>query len=124
MESRGPVRDGTFSPRIKDSVPLGQVSAPGLVAGTSVAGSSLNLSLKAGPMQMACSAALSTVGLRKSCLRGQMSEVQARVGWNFLVVSRCEAGMKGWVGAWQDMGPAVSLRAPLTPEKILGTAPL
>lgn len=40
---------------------------------------------------MAWPAAMSTVGLRKSCLRGQMSEVQARLGWNFLVASRCEA---------------------------------
>lgn len=47
------MRDGTFSPRKKDSVPLGQVSAAGLIAGTGVAGSSLNFSLKEGRMQMA-----------------------------------------------------------------------
>lgn len=52
-----------------------------------------------------------------------MSQVQARLGWNFLVASRCEAGERGWAGAWQGTGQAVSLWAPLTPEKILGTAP-
>lgn len=105
-------------------MPLGQVSAPGLVAGTCVAGSSLNFSLKVGRMQMAWPAAMSIAGLRKSCLRGQRSEAQARLGWNFLVASRCEPGEKGWAGVWQDTGQAVSLWAPLTPEKILGTAPL
>lgn len=96
-------------------MPLRQVSAPGLVAGTGVAGSSLDFSLKAGRMQMAWPAAMSIAGLRKSCLRGQRSEAQ--------VASRCEAGEKGWAGAWQDTGQAVSLWAPLTPEKTLGTAP-
>lgn len=38
-----------------------------------------------------------------------MSEVQVRLGWNFLVVSRCESGVKGWAGERQNTGHAVSL---------------
>lgn len=94
-------RDGTFSPRKKKSCPSGGICSLPFV-NTGVAGSVLDLGLKAGCVQIAWPGAVSTAGLRqplsedryRRCRRDGASTVS---GEDVLVVSRCGAGVQdGW----------------------------
>lgn len=79
LETRVGTRDSIFAPRRK--VPAtGRVFALCPVVSTGLAASWLGLSFQAGPVKRAWPSAVSTPRQRRSHLRGQVSEVQARLG--------------------------------------------
>lgn len=109
LETRVGTRDSTFAPRRK--VPaIGQVFALCLVVSTDVAASWLDLSFQAGPVKRAWPSAVATPRQRRSHLRGQVSELQARLG---RTVNVC-------VGAQRQNTGRLLSRGSLNPSTVFG----